>query len=106
MTIDLYTKAVLTVIAGCLLWMCVSVSTPVAQAQAQPTVTQPAPVVLVDVDGTPLRALPVFVSNESLPVAVNNQGLAVTLRGIQRGTAWDPIQVQIMREPPTMKPTP
>ncbi|HUQ97903.1 MAG TPA: hypothetical protein VM166_00530 [Gemmatimonadaceae bacterium] len=112
MTIDLYTKAVLTIIATCLMWMCVTASTPVAQAQAQPAAPaqaikpQPAPVMLVDSDGVPLRSLPVFVSNDSLPIAVTNRVIPVTVRGIQRGTEWDPIQVQVMREPPTLKPTP
>ena len=37
---------------------------------------------------------------------VNFDELAVAVRSIQRGGAWDPIQVQVLREPPTLKPTP
>jgi hypothetical protein len=100
MKIDLYTKAVLTVIAVCLVWMCVNGATPVVGAQtARP---EPTPVMLVDAKGTPLytadglrvtigpRVLPVTVSNTSLPVTIGNPFL----------------QVQVMREPPTQRPVP
>lgn len=33
MTIDLYTRGVLTVIALCLIWLCVKTTEPIAQAQ-------------------------------------------------------------------------
>ena len=36
MKIDAYTKAVLTVIAACLVWMCVNSATPTTHAQAKP----------------------------------------------------------------------
>lgn len=35
MKTDLYTKSVLTVMALCLVWMCVNGDTPVVRAQAQ-----------------------------------------------------------------------
>jgi hypothetical protein len=95
MNIDAYTKAVLTVIAACLVWMCVNGATPTTHAQAKPP--EPAPVVLVDPRGVPLT---------NIPVTVLNPELAVAVRSIQRGGVWDPIQVQVMREPPTLKPTP
>jgi hypothetical protein len=98
MKIDAYTKAVLTVIAACLVWMCVNGATPTTHAQAKPQdPTQPTPVVLVDASGAPVRTMPVTIVNPELAVAV---------RSIQRGGVWDPIQVQVMREPPTQKPTP
>ena len=53
MKIDLYTKAVLTVIALCLIWICVNGATPVANAQAGPQ-PAPTPVILVDQNGTPI----------------------------------------------------
>ncbi len=104
MNIDAYTKGLLTVIAACLVWMCVNGAIPAAQAQA----VQPAPtrVVLVDVNGTPLTMLPVMVANQAVNVAVTNPQLAVAVRSIERGAAWDPIQVQVMRDPPTLMPTP
>ena len=95
MKIDAYTKGVLTVIAACLVWICVNGATPATHAQTKPT--DPTPVVLVDPRGVPLTRL---------PVAILNPELAVTVRSIQRGGVWDPIQVQVMREPPTQKPTP
>ena len=116
MTIDAYTKGVLTVIAACLVWMCVNGMTPAASAQAGKP--EPAPVVLVDAKGTPLitsqgllvnlgtKALPVVVGNVPMPVEIANPSLAVSVRSIQRGAAWDPIQVQVMREPPTLMPIP
>ena len=116
MTIDAYTKAVLTVIAVCLVWMCLNSVTPVAGAQT--VRPEPTPVILVDGKGVPIytsegfrvslgaKALPVIVNNASLPVDVTNASLAVSVRSIQRGNVWDPIQVQVMREPPTLKPIP
>lgn len=95
MKIDAYTKTVLTVIAACLVWMCVNGATPTTHAQAKPA--GPAAVVLVDPRGVPLTHLPVTILNPELSVAVQS---------IQRGAVWDPIQVQVMREPPTLKPTP
>jgi hypothetical protein len=104
MKIDAYTKAVLTVIAACLMWICLSGVTPVVGAQAARP--QPTPVVLVDASGTPLRAVPVIVGNPSLPVELTNRSLNVAVQSIQRGTAWDPIRVQVMRDPPTLMPVP
>ena len=104
MNVDAYTKAVLTAIAGCLVWICLNGVTPVAQAQA--TRPQPTPVILVDTNGAPLRSIPVFVNNESLPVSVTNQSVGVAVQSIQRGARWDAIQVQVMRDPPTQMPTP
>jgi hypothetical protein len=113
MNVDTYTKGLLTVIAACLVWICVNGAIPAAQAQAgQP---QPTRVVLVDANGAFVRALPVIVANQSmnvavtnpqLPVTVTNQSLAVSVRGIQRGTVWEPIPVQVMRDPLTSMPTP
>jgi hypothetical protein len=116
MRIDVYTKTVLTVIAVCLVWMCLNGATPVVGAQtAQP---EPAPVMLVDAKGNPIftadglrvnlgtKAVPVFVQNDSLNVAVTNRALRVALGSIQRSTVWDPIQVQVMRQPPTEMPVP
>ena len=113
MNADIYTKGLLTVIAASLVWLCVNGLTPAAQAQAAKP--EPTRVVLVDANGTPVRMLPVMVANQSLnvavtnpqlAVAVSNPALAVAVRSIERGTVWDPIQVQVMRDPPTLKPTP
>ena len=71
MNVDAYTKAVLTIIAACLVWICLNGVTPVAGAQAARPA--PAPVILVDANGTPLSAVPVIVGNPSLPVEVTNR---------------------------------
>lgn len=118
MNVDAYTKGVLTIIAGCLVWLCLNSVSPIAGAQAQVKRPEPTPVMLVDPKGTPIygsegfrvslgpRALPVVVNNSSVPVEIANPSLAVNVRSIQRGAAWDPIQVQVMREPPTLRPVP
>ena len=100
MKIDLYTKAVLTVIAMCLVWMCLNGATPVVGAQAARP--EPMPVMLVDAKGNPLytvEGLRVNLGPRVLPVTVNNASLPVTI-----GNPW--LQVQVMREPPTQRPVP
>lgn len=100
MRVDVYTKGVLTVIAGCLVWMCVNGVMPVAGAQAARP--EPTPVVLVDAKGTPIytsEGLRVNLSVRPLPVIVNNAPLPVSI-------ANPSIQVQVMREPPTQRPIP
>jgi hypothetical protein len=106
MQTDLYTKTVLTVIALCLVWMCVNGTTPVASAQADRA--QPAPVVLVNEKGVPLYTpggLRVNLGADPLPVRVDN-AVSVAVRSIQRGTRWDPLEVHVLREPPTLAPIP
>ena len=111
MKVDFYTKAVLTVIAACLVWICVNGAMPVASAQAGKPEPAPTPVMLVDARGTPLftsegfrvtlgpRALPVAVTNASVPVNVDNASLPVAILNPS-------LLVQVMREPPTQRPIP
>src|SRR5688572_29263260 len=101
MNVDAYTKSVLTVIAVCLVWLCLQSATPIVGAQARPP--EPTPVILVDPKGTPIytsdgfrvslgtKVVPVIVNNAPLAVEITNPSLAVAVRSIQRGTAWDPI---------------
>jgi hypothetical protein len=115
MNTDLYTKTVLTVIAMCLVWMCINGATPVARAQAG---TQPTPVVLVDEKGTPVytqQGLRVRLVNEQgvpmgtpqgLRVSFGNAPLPVSIRSLQQSGTWDPVYVRVLREPPTLAPTP
>jgi hypothetical protein len=98
MTNDAYTKVVLTIIAGCLVWMCAHAVTPTARAQAERPA--PTPVILVDAGGRPL------VTSQGLPVEITNASLAVAVQSIERGPAWDPIQVRVMPEPPSLTPVP
>ena len=106
MKTDLYTKAILTVIAMCLIWMCVNGATPVAWAQADRP--QPTPVVLVNEKGDAIYTpggLRVNLGAEALPVTVSNT-VPVALRSIQRGARWDYVEVRVLREPPTLAPVP
>ena len=116
MRTDWYTKAILTVIAICLVWMSVSGVTPTVQAQAAPA--SPTPVMLVDARGVPLmtpeglrvnvggQTLPVMIRNESVPVLVGNDLVPVVLRSVERRGAWQAIQVDVLKQPPTPMPTP
>ena len=116
MSTDVYTKVVLTVIAGCLVWICLSGATPRVMAQAKRP--DPTPVILVDDRGIPVptmqglrvnfgtQVVPVTVRNQSLPVDVSNTSLPVHLTSIQRGSRWDAIDVQVGRSPSTPMPTP
>jgi hypothetical protein len=106
---DWYTKAVLTVIALCLVWMCFSSVTPSASAQAQADRARPTPVVLVDERGLPLttpQGLRVSIGDESVPVAISNQTVPVVLTAVQRQGVWEAIQVDVVKPPSTPLPTP
>jgi hypothetical protein len=117
MTPDLYTKTILTVIAACLVWLCVNGATPTALAQTA-VLPPPTRVLLVDEKNVPLQttqglrvnvgtqAVPVSVTNPSISVAVTNPSFAVALTAIERRGSWQPIDVRVMREPPTLQPTP
>ena len=131
MTIDRYTKAVLTVIAGCLLWQCaMTVARPVA---AQPLATvspdvladRPQPVVIVGWgEITPSQATH-NVKRLPMPVALppNHRAIAVEVREpvrlastpdnplpvgltvIKKTTdQWDAVSTQVLRQPPTRMP--
>jgi hypothetical protein len=95
---------------------------------------RPIQVVLVDGNGMPLvgnqglrvnfgaqpvpvsfgaQPLPVTFGNQPLPVAVtaiqrsdNWQPIPVALTAIQRNGNWQPILVDVMKQPPTLMPTP
>ena len=106
MKADVYTKTVLTVIAACLVWICVTNVTPAASAQVQQPL--PARVMLVDERGAPLATalgLPVTFTNAALPVTIT-QTVPVAITSIERRGAWQPIVVEVLRQPPTLMPTP
>ncbi len=116
MKIDWYTKTMLTLIAACLVWLCVNGITPVASAQAPP---RPTPVILVDERGAPVvtaqglhvnlgpNPLPITVANQALPLPVTvSQTVPVAIRSIERGPSWQPIVVDVLKPPPTSMPTP
>ena len=109
--VDRYTKTLLTIIAGALVYIAAMLSGEQAQAQsnAGEVSTRPQRVVVVGWDVQP-RALPVAIESTTrpLPVAVQppSQPLAVTLSGpppqpwpvtltgIRAGNDWDEIRVR------------
>lgn len=112
---DIYTKAMLSVIALCLVWLCFNHVTPVASAQAEPQKVvvvggdRPLPVIVVDQNGTSLvnvQGLRVNFGSQSQPVTLGNQTVPVAIRAIERSGTWQPIAVDVMKTPPTLQPTP
>ena len=115
MTTDRYTKAVLTIIAGALLYIGVMLSGQPASAQGQGATqgsagmvmdARPQPVVVVGWQ-TPERSLPVTVEQ---PLSVTLRGtpeqpLPVTVTGIRAGGSWDEIRVKV-EQPLTRLPGP
>jgi hypothetical protein len=125
MVVDRYTKAVLTVIAGCLLWLC-AVGTPDSvSAQSQTPVLGPATPVVVVGTGTLRRdgVVTVAYRNDrtdptlpvSLPYSPTNPlpahltysadvPLNVEVNAIRRGAAWEPLRVAVEDAPTRGKP--
>ena len=107
MSADLYLKSVLTVIAACLLWMCLNTTSPAAFAQAKPA--EPMRVVLVDDQNVPLstvQGLHVNLGLQTVPVSVANPSLAVRVTSLERSGEWQPLDVRVLRESPTLMPVP
>ena len=115
MRIDAYTKAVLTVIAGCLVWMCVSglfVAPVAAQRDPQEVVVvgarAPVPIVAqtpVPVITPPRTSLVVRPGAEwyqdALPVDAPRP-LPTRLTGIEHPAGagrWDPVDVNVKDQP-------
>ncbi len=103
MRIDTYTKVVLTIIAGCLVWLCVA-GAPVMSVSAQglrPT-SGAVEVVLVGVRGE-RTVVPVRPTGDwyqaPLPVEAP-RGIPARLVGIERGGPgrWDPVDVKVMEQ--------
>ena len=131
MKIDTYTKAVLTVIAACLVWLCVKSSgdVVVAQSQANPVGPLPAqPVVVVGwgrlnpavvggieidwsdsqrrVSETSLAVRPSADARfDPLRVRVENRTpVSVSVDGVRRGRDWEPLRTQVEPDPPQLVP--
>jgi hypothetical protein len=110
MTIDRYTKAVLTVIAGCLLFQCVMAAGRVVEAQAldrtNAGVLVPAQKVVIvgwgDMAISRETPLPVAIeAAQPVPVKLGydngNDGhsMPVVITGIKRAGPWDSIHASI-----------
>ena len=119
MAVDRYTKTVLTVIAGCLVWLC-AVGTPgPAHAQQPVTLQNPTsaavPVVIVGT-GTITRAGALAVtfhgdrSDPTVPVSLpytpehplpaqlpytELQPMPMAITSVRRGAQWEPIRVAV-----------
>jgi hypothetical protein len=129
MTVDRYTKGVLTVIAGCLLWMCAFWAPGTAQAQqgarelaAVSHAVQPVVLVgigAMDSDGKVMvyyathdgkqwtdPTVPVHASSP-LPVSVpftQANPLPVQINGVKKTSEWEPIRTQVEPDPGRTKP--
>jgi hypothetical protein len=122
---------VLTVIAACLVWLCVKSSGAVVVAQAQPALISalPAqPVVVVGwgrlnpavaggieidwsdaqrrISETSVSVRPSTDSRfEPLRVRVENQApVPVSVDGVRKGANWDPFRTQVEKDPPQIRP--
>ena len=109
MKTDRFTKLLLTIIAGALVYIAAMLSGERAQAQytAGEVSTRPQRVVVVGWETQP-RALPVAIESVTrpLPVAVPvtlsgppAQPWPVTLTGIRAGSDWDEIRTRIEQRP-------
>ncbi len=110
MRVDAYTKAVLTVIALCLVWMCISGAALTPASAAQPR--DPMEVVLVGARGTPIPVVSAPRTSlvvrpgaewyaEALPVDAPRP-LATRLTGVERAQGagrWDPLDVNVKEQP-------
>lgn len=134
MTVDRYTKGVLTVIAGCLLWLC-ALSAPgsvLAQQTSREAGTwsqQVQPVVIVgvgdmDFAGNVIVRFPVTRNGKQwtdptvpvhLPYTAANplpahlgytrgEPLPVEINGVKQTTEWEPIRTKVEPEPGRNKP--
>jgi hypothetical protein len=117
MNVDLYTKTILTVIAGCLMWLCAFGLSPAVSAQDK--LPPPTRVLVVDEQNKVINTangLHVVLGNQPIPVVISNQSqpvpvevshvMPVALTAIQRQGAWQPIVVDVLKPPPTLMPTP
>jgi hypothetical protein len=88
MNVDRYTRAMLTVIAGCLLWMCVMGAGPSLHAQRQRDRERDADTVPVDLREIKTTAQPVILVGTG---TMDRQGnIEVTFNQQERGRRTDP----------------
>ncbi len=134
MLVDRYTKIVLTVIAACLLWLCVFSAPGIVLAQQRTRETgswsqQVQPVVLVgigemDIDGKVVVRFPATHDGRpwtdptvpvNLPYTAANpmpahlaytsaSPLPVEINGVRKTTEWEPIRTKVEPEPGRAKP--
>ncbi len=90
---DLYTKTILTVIAACLVWLCVNNLSFLPRAEAQPggVLSQ---VQIIGIDRNVRIPVQIIGSEKPLPVTATSDGLSVKLSGIKKGKDWDAIKTE------------
>lgn len=99
MSIDRYTKAVLTIIASALVYIGAMLSGQPASAQAPPMVdTRPQRVTIVGWEAQ-VRPLPVVIEpGQPLAVTITpapqQAALPVTITGIRAGAEWDEVRMK------------
>jgi|SRR5215471_1137834 len=126
MNVDRYTKAVLTVIAGCLLWMCVMGAGPGLQAQRRD-----ADVAAINLKDFKTGAVPVILVGTGTMDRLGNievvytQGggrtdptlgvrlpyspsspMAVEISAVKKAGAWDPLRADVEDVPLRSNPGP
>jgi hypothetical protein len=109
MRVDAYTKAVLTIIAACLLWMCVTGATltPVAaqalrdrEPQEVILIGSRAPVPVVTPPRTSLVVRPGAEWYQEPLLVDAPRPLPTRLTGVERqGGRWDPLDVNVKEQP-------
>lgn len=134
MTVDRYTRGVLTVIAACLLWLCAlcapgSVLAQQTSRQTGPWSQQVQPVVIVgigdmDADGAVTVRFPItrgrkqwtdptvpvhlpYTPANPLPAQLGYTSaspLPVEINGVKKTTEWEPIRTKVEPEPGRAKP--
>ncbi len=115
MPTDRYIKAVLTVIAAALLYLCAMQSGQPASAQGMGAATpgsmrdaRPQPVVVVGWELPPQQPVPVAIQPGAQPLPVSlgvtpQQPLPVAVTGIKAGADWDEIRAKV-EQPLTGRP--
>lgn len=95
----LYIKVVLTVVAACLVWICLRDIKLLVSVHAQPSfqipgqTTSPLPVTIVNWP----NLMPVVISNPG-PISVGIQSIERGKRYDQKDLPWEPIQVRQQQE--------
>jgi len=130
MSVDRYTKAVLTVIAGCLLWMCVMDAGQALQAQRRDpdrdvelagvslktikTIAQPVIIVGTGVMDREGNVEVLFIRRDArtdptlsvrLPYSPANP-MAVEISAVRKTGEWDPLRTDVQDVPFRLNPGP
>lgn len=89
---DLYTKGVLTIIAVCLVWICLNNVSFLSRAEAQPggVLSQ---VQIIGIEKGVRIPVQIVGTDKPLPIT-STEGVPVKLTGIKKGKEWDAIKIE------------